>query len=236
MNSSRETLKGGFLHVRNAAGTPQKEVIFASDCYWLWNMDPLRQPQAQKIICETRPTSQINAKAEYPWREGNALYLVGSEGCAVLWAAKIGWNHQWRTLPYTINSFEESNSWKTPGICDQTRQHPTKTGTIPKAAIRNIDIISRRRERDGQSKITPHTCNEKTDILNSTHKGKLSPKTENTLGYLQILEEKKSLHVDRINLRETELNYLKRECEIKEREAQKLEREMLEIERIIREN
>ena len=33
-------------------------------------MDPLRQPQAQKIICETRPTSQINGKAEYPWREG----------------------------------------------------------------------------------------------------------------------------------------------------------------------
>ena len=47
-------------------------------------MDPLRQPQAQKVICETRPTSQINGKAEYPWREGNALYLVGSEGCAVL--------------------------------------------------------------------------------------------------------------------------------------------------------
>ena len=51
-------------------------------------MDPLRQPQAQKIICETQPTSQINGKAEYPWREGNALYLVGSEGCAVLGAAK----------------------------------------------------------------------------------------------------------------------------------------------------
>ena len=34
--------------------------------------------------CETRPTRQINGKAEYPWREGNALYLVGSEGCAVL--------------------------------------------------------------------------------------------------------------------------------------------------------
>ena len=28
-------------------------------------MDPLRQPQAQKIICETRPTSQVNGKAEY---------------------------------------------------------------------------------------------------------------------------------------------------------------------------
>ena len=47
-------------------------------------MDTLRQPQAQKIICETRSTSQVNRKAKYPWREGNALYLVGSEGCAVL--------------------------------------------------------------------------------------------------------------------------------------------------------
>ena len=102
------------LHVGNAAGTPPKEVIFASDCYWWWKMDPLRQPQAQKIICETRPTSQINGKVENPWREGNALYMVGSEGCALLWAAKIGWNHQWRTLPNTINPFEESNSQKRP--------------------------------------------------------------------------------------------------------------------------
>ena len=62
MNTSRETLKGGFA----------------------LKMNPLRQPQARKIICETRPTSQINGKAEYPWREGNALCLVGSEGCAVL--------------------------------------------------------------------------------------------------------------------------------------------------------
>ena len=46
-------------------------------------MDPSRQPQAHKIIRETRPTSQINGKAEYPWRDGNALYLVGSEGCAL---------------------------------------------------------------------------------------------------------------------------------------------------------
>ena len=53
-------------------------------------MDPLRQPQGQKVICETRSTSQIHGKAEYPWREGNALYLVGSEGCAVLRAAKTG--------------------------------------------------------------------------------------------------------------------------------------------------
>ena len=51
-------------------------------------MNPLRQLQAQKIICKTRPPSQINGKAENPWREGNALYLVGSEGSAVLGAAK----------------------------------------------------------------------------------------------------------------------------------------------------
>ena len=47
-------------------------------------MNPLLQPQVQRIMCETRATSQINGKAEYPWPEGNALYLVGSEECAVL--------------------------------------------------------------------------------------------------------------------------------------------------------
>ena len=53
-------------------------------------MDPLRQPQAQKMICETRPISQINGKAEYPWHAGYARYLVGSERCAVLCTAKTG--------------------------------------------------------------------------------------------------------------------------------------------------
>jgi len=28
----------------------------------------------------TPPILNIDAKAEYPWKEGNALYLVGSEG------------------------------------------------------------------------------------------------------------------------------------------------------------
>ena len=40
-------------------------------------------PSAKNNMCNP-PTSQINGKAEYPWREGNALYLVGTEGCAVL--------------------------------------------------------------------------------------------------------------------------------------------------------
>ena len=39
---------------------------------------------------------------------------MGSEGCTVLWAAENGWYHQWRTLPNTINSFEESNTRKSP--------------------------------------------------------------------------------------------------------------------------
>ena len=47
-------------------------------------MDPLRQPQVQKIIFETWLTSHINDKAEYPWREGNVLYLAGTEGCAAV--------------------------------------------------------------------------------------------------------------------------------------------------------
>ena len=72
-------------------------------------------PSAKNHMC------QINGKAEYPWHEGNALYLVRSEECAVLWVAKTVLNHQRKTLPNTINPFEESNSRKTPGICDQTQ-------------------------------------------------------------------------------------------------------------------
>ena len=39
--------------------------------------------QKEVILYEPRPTSQINGKAEYPWHEGNALYLVGA-GYSVL--------------------------------------------------------------------------------------------------------------------------------------------------------
>lgn len=38
----------------------------------------------QKIICGTWPSSQINDKADYPLRQGNAMHLVGSEGRIVL--------------------------------------------------------------------------------------------------------------------------------------------------------
>ena len=59
-----------------AAGYIQKHRIVTGD--------PLRQPQAQKIICETRRNCEINGKVAYSWCEGNALYLVGSKACAVL--------------------------------------------------------------------------------------------------------------------------------------------------------
>ena len=47
-------------------------------------MDPLGQSRAQKVIREARPTSQINVEAKYPWRQGYAMYLVGSEGAVTL--------------------------------------------------------------------------------------------------------------------------------------------------------
>lgn len=37
------------------------------------------------------PISQINSKAEYKLHLGNALYLMGSDDRAELWAS--GWNH-----------------------------------------------------------------------------------------------------------------------------------------------
>ena len=46
---------------------------------WIHYDNPKR-----KIICEIWPTKQINSKAKYPWCEGNALYLVMSEGCVIL--------------------------------------------------------------------------------------------------------------------------------------------------------
>ena len=89
-------------------------------------------------------------------------------------------------------------------------------------------------DKDGQSKDTLQKHNVNTEIINSTHKGMLSPNTENTVGFWRILEEE-SIDLDRIKLRETELNYLRRERKAREREMEKLEKERLEIERIIEE-
>ena len=88
--------------------------VVTGDEKWIHYDNPKRKKSYVK-------PGQNNLKAEYLWRKGNALYFLGSEGCAVLWAAKAGWNHQWRTLPNTSNPFEHSNSRKTPEICDQTR-------------------------------------------------------------------------------------------------------------------
>ena len=82
------------------------------------------------------------------------------------------------------------------------RQHAKKPGTIPKATIRSIETISRPRDKDGQSKDTLQKHNENTEIINSTHKGMLSPNTENTVGYWRILEEEENLDLDKIKFRE----------------------------------
>ena len=95
------------------------------------------------------------------------------------------------------------------------RQHANKTGTIPKATIRSIETISRPRDKDGQSKDTLQKHNENTEIINSTHKGMLSPNTENRAGYWRILEEEENLDLDEIKFRELELKYLERERKIK---------------------
>ena len=116
MNSSRETLKGGFACPKRHKKKSLLHLIVTGDEKWIHYDNPKRK----KSYVKPGQPAKINGKAEYPWREGNSLYLVRSEGCAVLWAAKTGWNHQWRTLPNTINPFEERNSRKTPGICDQT--------------------------------------------------------------------------------------------------------------------
>ena len=53
-------------------------------------------------------------------------------------------------------------------IGDKEKQHaPTNAGTIPKATIRSIDIISKPRDSEKQRRSTPRLNNKKTDILNS---------------------------------------------------------------------
>ena len=73
------------------------------------------------------------------------------------------------------------------------RQHANKTGTIPKATIRSIETISKPRDKDGQSKDILQKHNIDTEIINSTHKGMLSPNTKNAVGYWRILEEEENL-------------------------------------------
>lgn len=60
------------------------QLIVTGDKNWI-HYD---NPKCRKL-CETSPTTQINGKAEYSWRQCNALYSVGSEGCTVLLASKI---------------------------------------------------------------------------------------------------------------------------------------------------
>ena len=84
MNSSRETLKGGFACPKCCWNATKRSHFCIGLLLVMKNGSITTTPKSQKILCETRSTSQINGKTEYPWREGNVLYLVGSEGCAAL--------------------------------------------------------------------------------------------------------------------------------------------------------
>ena len=101
------------------------------------------------------------------------------------------------------------------------RWHANKTGTILKATIRSIETISKPRDKDGQSKDILQKHNIDTEIINSTHKGMLSPNTENTVGYWRILEEEENLDLDKIKCRELELEYWERERGIRRSETKK---------------
>ena len=66
-------------HLWNFVWSFQKKVIFASHCCWRWKVDLFRQSQTQEIMCRPRPTI-ITTSTQYSWKEGFAVYLVGSEG------------------------------------------------------------------------------------------------------------------------------------------------------------
>ena len=58
-----------------------KEGVFALYHHWGWKMDLLWQPQTLKNHLRPRPILNIDAKTEYAWKEGKALYLEESEEC-----------------------------------------------------------------------------------------------------------------------------------------------------------
>ena len=65
-------------HLRNAARQIRKKVISPPNCDWRWKVD----------IFSSRRTTDIDYKTTSLWTEDDALRLVGSEGCDLLWAVK----------------------------------------------------------------------------------------------------------------------------------------------------
>ncbi|GBM07867.1 hypothetical protein AVEN_96486-1 [Araneus ventricosus] len=73
-------------------------------------------------MVQIRLSINIDGKAEYSWRQAHALYLVGSAGCSVLWAAPTQRNHLWGKHPTTIDAIKPSIAAETARLDDKTRQ------------------------------------------------------------------------------------------------------------------
>jgi len=77
--------------------------------------------RSKKSWCRLGESSTSTAKPN-SWRQAHAVYLMGSAGYSVLWAAPIQRNHHWRTLPTTINAIEPSIEAKMARLHEKIRQ------------------------------------------------------------------------------------------------------------------
>ena len=84
--------------------------IVTGDEKWIYFDNPKRR----KTICD--PSQPLTVKAEYPRKENNALYLMGSERCSVPQAVEIWSNSHRESLTRTNYPFEPSIARKTTKI------------------------------------------------------------------------------------------------------------------------
>ena len=90
--------------------------IMIGDEKWIYFDNSKRR----KNHLRSRPIIDVDAKAEYFRKEGNTLYLVGSEGCSVPRAVEIWSNSHRGSLSRTNYPFEPSIARKTTRIWNET--------------------------------------------------------------------------------------------------------------------
>ena len=62
-----------------------------------------------------------------PWIQGNAVHMVGPEGCNSLWIAKPGRNHHRQTLPNSVDEIESCSKGNTAGMRGKTQPNYSST-------------------------------------------------------------------------------------------------------------
>jgi len=73
------------------------QVIFSSNHYWKWRMDPLRTSKATKNMKQISPAIIINAKTKYSWTENHLCIWWDQKG--ILWVVRS-------SMMRIINEFE----------------------------------------------------------------------------------------------------------------------------------